>query len=92
MITVHFGNPAPLDAGRPYPGPQITTALLPTSYTDAELFRTVTHRDGLWPAHSSASAPSWVESDHPELADVLAAHYGCPIGRPAEDPISNGAN
>lgn len=87
MITLRLGNPAPLDAGRPIPGPQVTTGFLPPSYTDAELFRTVTHQDGLWPAHSSAPAPSWVECDRQDLAEVLATHYGCPIGRPAEDPV-----
>lgn len=34
-----------------------------------------------WP-HHSAQGPSWVESDHEELERVLAAFYGCDVGKP----------
>lgn len=91
MITVHLGNPAPLDAGRPIPGPQVTTAFVPTTYTESEQLRTIVHDDGIWPAHSSAPAPSWVDADDANLAEALSNHYGCPVGRPAENPV-NGAN
>jgi hypothetical protein len=38
--------------------------------------------DGAWRSNSRAPAPAWVESDSPDLAQALASHYGCPIGRP----------
>jgi hypothetical protein len=38
----------------------------------------------IWSKHAEArSKPTWVESDEPLLAQMLAKHYGCPIGRPA---------
>jgi hypothetical protein len=53
-----------------------------------EAVRDVVHHEpgfsGLWVLHSAAPAPSWVESDNPDLEQALADHYGCPIGRPQE--------
>ncbi len=80
MPIVRLGNVAPLDNGRPIPGPQITTVQVPDSYTDEEAFVVIVHQDGTWPAHS-ASPPAWVESDHSELEARLAAHYRCPVGQ-----------
>lgn len=91
MITVRLGNPAPLDAGRALPAPQVTTVYVPTTYSESEKLRTIVHADGIWPAHSSAAAPSWVDADDDVLAEALSTHYGCPIGQPAENPV-NGAN
>lgn len=86
MATVVLGNPSAIFAGMPIPGEQITTANIPDSDPLASKLRTITHGDqhtaGIWPTHSTAPAPSWVESDDPELAAAIAEHYGCPVGRP----------
>lgn len=72
------------------PGNLITTAsVLATEDTVAQQAMTITAEvatgatmDGVWRSHSRAAAPAWVESDSPDLAQALASHYGCPIGRP----------
>jgi len=84
MPVVRFGNPAALDAGQPLAGEQVTTAHLPESYSDTQLFNAVTDPQGVWRAHSDASAPAWIESDDLHLAQQLSEHYACPIGRPEE--------
>lgn len=91
MPTVRLGNPQAIQhaTGEPVEGSQVTEADLPAQWSLAEQVRAVVHDDphfhGLWKAHSAAAAPSWVESDSPELAQALAAHYGSPIGAPATD-------
>lgn len=84
MAEVRLGNPRAVEAGSRVPlGEQILELSIPDGvYTDAEQMRNIIHQDGLWVAHSDAPGPSWVESDDPELAEALANHYGCPIGRP----------
>ena len=89
MPLVLLGNPSALDVGRPIPGHQITVAPVPDFYTREEQMRTLFHLDantsGVWPMHSAAPAPSWVECpDDPELAAAISAQTGCPIGRPAD--------
>lgn len=37
--------------------------------------------EDLWRSHGSDN-PDWVESDDAELAQLVADHYGCPVGRP----------
>ena len=87
MPTVILGNPAALDGGRVLDGKQITTVNIPTDYTPAECLATIADGDGVWRNHSGASAPEWVESDDPDLAEAISAHYGCPIGRPGNGDI-----
>ena len=87
MPRVLLGNPSAIDAGRPIAGHQITTVDLPDSYTRAEQLRTLFHLDattaGVWPSHSAAPAPSWVECDtDPDLAAAISEETGCSIGRP----------
>jgi hypothetical protein len=82
MPVVSFGNPAGLDGGRQIDGESVTTATLPDSWSTGQRFRGVTAVDGIWRNHSGASAPTWIESDDPDLADALSEHYGCPVGRP----------
>lgn len=88
MPVVHLGNPAPMDGANPLPGGErVTTVVIPDSRSLDDAIRDVAHNDGspntgLWAAHSSAGAPSWVEcQENPELASALAARFGCPIGR-----------
>lgn len=87
MPRVLLGNPGAVDAGRPIPGHQITTVDLPGSYTRAEQLRTLFHLDattqGVWPSHSTAAAPSWVECpEDTELETAISEYCGCPVGRP----------
>ena len=76
---------------RRYSGQSTTTINLPGDderWTHDERLRAVVHDgadDGLaghWPSHSS-KPPAWVECDDPDLEQAIAAHFGCPIGRPA---------
>lgn len=85
MPIVRLGNPAALDAGRPLDGEQVTTVHLPDSWSDEQIYNGITDPgQGVWRVHSGASAPSWVDSDEPEVARTLSEHYACPIGRPEE--------
>jgi hypothetical protein len=52
------------------------------------MVRTITHEDGVWPAHTTGGDPVWVESDTTELAQALSEHYGCPIGRPEGSEVT----
>ena len=90
MPTVHLGNPAAVDPKSgapldPHPdGEHVTTSDIPDDRPLAAQILTVTHSGGAWAKHSDAPAPTWVESDSPELAAALSAAFGgIPIGRPA---------
>ena len=72
-------------------GDQVTTVVIPDSYTLAEAFLCVTAPDGVWTHHSQADPdgkvvpPAWVDSDMPGLAELIASNYpGTAVGRPAE--------
>ena len=84
MPTVRYGNPQTIDhrTGAAVAGQQVTTSHIDPSYPLERAVLALTHADGAWAAHSAAAAPDWVESDDPELAEALAAHWGCPIGCP----------
>ncbi len=83
MPTVRLGNRSPLDSkGQPAPGPLVTTVVFPADEDLPTRMRTLTHDDGLWRCHSSAPA-SWVETNDAELAEAIAQHFNCPIGRPS---------
>lgn len=47
-----------------------------------EALATIIDPGGLWGHHSTAEAPSWVWSDHPTLAEMIADYHGCPVGAP----------
>jgi hypothetical protein len=81
MPNVVFGNRSALDRGQPIPGEQVTELSLPGCYTFDECLRSVVHSDGMWRKHS-AEPPMWVESDDDDLAEKIAEHFGCPVGRP----------
>lgn len=68
---------------------------LPMGWTEEERMRVITDRgaagSGIWDTHkvhSGTDRPAWVESDDYELAEKLAKHFGCPVGRPAEEAAS----
>lgn len=66
---------------RRIPDPRVCTVEFPEGTPLAEAFTTITARNGLWSYHSDSPA-SWVESDSPGLAQLLAEHFACPIGAP----------
>ena len=84
MPVVRLGNQAALDAGQPLEGDQVTTVHLPDSWSTEQVFNGITDPQGVWRAHSGASAPAWVESDDPDVAQMISEHYACPVGRPEE--------
>lgn len=81
MPTVRLGNSAALHRGEVLEGDRVTTLAIHDDDPLDTRMRTITHTDGLWP-QVSASTPTWVSSDDPELEAALAEHYGCPIGEP----------
>lgn len=83
MPIVRMGNSANLNNGQPIPGNHITEAALPDGWDDEERwFNAIVDPQGIWRAHSGASAPSWVECSDSDLERRLCDHYGCPSGRP----------
>jgi hypothetical protein len=87
MPYVHLGNPSPLHSLRgevtplDFEGDEIVTeSWQPPSYTIAESVHNLAHPvEGQWGSHSAARRPSWVWSDSRELAEALAAEFGCPV-------------
>ena len=63
----------------PLAGPTQTQTAIPDGYPLTEVFLSVTLADGIWDRHSATTAPSWVSSDLPMLAELLASHYGCDV-------------
>lgn len=63
------------------PGKEVTSVAC--HGTLAEAFIEITSPNGVWPFHSDAP-PAWVKSDSPGLEALLAEHFGCDTGEPAE--------
>jgi hypothetical protein len=84
-IHVLMGNVAARDSGKPLGGARITQVGIPDGTTFSEGLRDITHEDGVWVRHSS-KPPAWVVADNKLFAEVLAEHYGCPVGRPEDWP------
>lgn len=85
MAIIHLGNPQAVhrDSREPLEGHQITEINLPDGvYSLREAVRTITHRDGVWPAHSDADRPTWVHCSDPELEAALVDYWGCRVGGP----------
>ena len=70
------------------PGKRATTIDVDEdAYNLAAAFRVITDPGGVWAAHSTGpgtghdeqATPAWVASDNPQLADLLAAHFDCPV-------------
>jgi len=62
-----------------------TTVQFPDGVGIAEAFTTITAAGGAW-AYHSAKPPAWVESSSKPLAELLASHFHCPVGRPTKWP------
>jgi hypothetical protein len=95
-VRVQLGNSAAKEAyrdgkgvlhHRDVEGSRVTSVVIPDSYTLMEAVSSVVAQDGAWNHHSqgdnvSDTMPDWVESDNDGLAQLLAEHFECPIGRP----------
>lgn len=78
--------------GSPLDGPCVTYVAIPEDKKLSEVFLDITKSTGIWVNHSAvgrdeqgnivAEPPTWVDSDMPGLADLLAAEYGCVVGAP----------
>lgn len=91
MSTVQLGNNAAVHLGQVLPGNRVTTATIPDGYSLPEAVLAITadstqgaQNDGVWRSHSANPAPAWIEATDRALAQALADHYGCPIGRPED--------
>lgn len=93
MYEVRLGNENPKQSTsrdendnpiwEPAPGPSVCYVRAPGDL--AEVFVTISDRTGgVWTYQSFDEKPSWVESDSPELAALLGAHYGIPVGAPED--------
>lgn len=91
MTTVWLGNRKAVqvtrdDSGaetrKALRGKRCTTVHPPDSHRLSEVFTAITAAGGVWAAHSDADAPAWVASTNPQLAALLADHYGCPVREP----------
>ena len=57
---------------------------LPRSWSLLQCFQSVTLAGGVHDSHF-AEAPTWVECpEKPMLAEMLAEHFGCVVGKPAD--------
>ena len=95
-----LGNPAPMDRGLPLSHPSVTYVSVPDSWdgidttiaaTPEEVVTAITAPSiggitgGLWETHTQRGAvPDWVWSDDEETERLLAEHYECPRGIPAD--------
>lgn len=74
---------------RPLPGKRCTTVILPGGLTLMEAAREITSPQGVWAAHSDATAPAWIAAAGPlaePLAQILAAQWpGIEIREPDPD-------
>lgn len=56
-------------------GKQRTEIRIPEGTSLGDAFQAITHPDGAWRAQAD-SPPKWVASTDPQLAELLASHYG----------------
>lgn len=75
MTVVLLGNVSPLGVE----GNSITTFIVPDDVGALEAIRTVADT---WTPYHSDDPPEWVESDNDVVADGVAEHFGCKVGRP----------
>lgn len=88
MTRVVLGNRNAVDNGEKMPrGKRATTVDFDDDTTLAEAFINLTHPHGVWANHATEAAkPSWVASDNPALAALVADHFGGIEIRDLEDP------
>lgn len=69
-------------AYRPMDGLRVLT-IGPVDKPMPQVFTEITHAMGLYGYHSD-DPPAWVWSDSPGMQALLAEHYGCAAGKPAD--------
>lgn len=79
---------------RPLDGDRVVRVNFPDGMPLMECAQTVTIPKGVWDFHSpgdhtESGAPAWVESDSPALQALLAEHFGCASGAPADVEITH---
>ena len=89
QTTVYLGNrnTIAVEGGErvPYPGNRCTTVRVRADATLMEAIQEITSPNGVWPAHSDATAPAWVAAEGPlagGITTLLASHYGCEVREP----------
>lgn len=66
-------------------GPRVTYVDFADEKTLGEAFVAITDPRGVWGAHTDGGVtPTYVWSDNASLQALLAEHFGCPAGRPAD--------
>lgn len=70
-------------------GARVVTVTFPDDMPLMEIATTITIAQGVWDSHSpggyaDSGAPTWVDSDSSALAALLAEHFGCDVGAPAD--------
>lgn len=67
-------------------GPRVTYVNFADDVSLGEAFVSVTDPRGVWGAHTASSdtKPLFVWSDNASLQSLLAEHFGCSAGRPAD--------
>ncbi len=64
-------------------GNRVTSVTFPEGVSLGEAFTTITAPGGAWSSHSD-KPPAWVETSSGGLDALLAEHFGCEIGAPAD--------
>jgi hypothetical protein len=67
------------------PAKRCTTVVLPAGTTLFDAAHDIVHSRGVWQAHSDADKPAWVASTDPDLAKLLASHWGTELRDPDPD-------
>ena len=62
-----------------------------THRPDDEALLDIVAPGALW-AQLSSSKPTWVDSDDPDMARILGAWFGCPVGRPSDTEKTHWTN
>lgn len=71
------------------PGKRCTTVVFPAGTTLMQAVNDLTTPNGVWAAHSDASAPAWVASNDPTLAKFLADHWGSELREPDPEHVAS---
>ena len=96
MPNVQLGNESVLEPYKPDPGTDVTKTRVRKDLGKQVTTMSLNETDGadnpsramnlqmaarLWALHSD-KPPAWVESDDNLLAELVADHFDCPVGRP----------
>lgn len=68
--------------------PRVTTVVFPSDIKLSEAFANIISSTGLWVKHSDVS-PSWVYSDNEAIANLIADHFECPVGKPDDVELTH---